>query len=365
MGKTDSILEDLRNLIVRGGLSPKSRLPTQRELVDRYRAGPMTIQNVFSRLARDGFIESKGNLGTFVAGNPPHLCDYGLVFISRQGVSDWRRFYTVLLNEASTINDGRARKMHFYHNIAGHTDSHAQQDRLLADMCAHKLAGVIFTTDPPAEMIHRVPWQSLPVPIVAIMSKPGIPGVPVVTLHDESFMARALDYLVSRGRRRVAFLDNMRPTLAAFEARQNYLLATIADKGMTCQSHWRLTAGALAAVGVRNIIQLLFEPGRSNRPDALFVTDDNFVEYATAGLMAAGVRVPEDVDVVAHCNFPWPAPNAMPIKRLGYDAREVLRQCMNVIDMQRQGQTPPKQVLVEAVFEEAVAAAVSVQHMAS
>ena len=68
---------------------------------------------------------------------------------------------------------------------------------------------------------------------------------------------------------------------------------------------------------------------------------------------------------MAHCNFPWPVPSAVPVKRIGYDAREVLEQCIRVIDMQRQGQTPPKQVLVEAVFEEELAAAVSSQLVAS
>ena len=361
MLKADNIVTVLRHQIVRGEFRPDSRFPTQRELAERFRTTPVTMQRVFDRLASDGFIRTKEGVGTYLVPNPPHLCDYGLVFISRQGAKDWRRFDTALLNEASTVNGEHARKMHFYHDIAGHTDSHAQRDRLLADMRAHKLAGVIFTTDPPTEMMHMVPWQSLPVPVVAIRSQPDIPGVPVVTPHDESFMARALDYLASRGRRRVAFLNRSQLNQVRLEKWQHVLRTLASERGMTFEPYWMLAVGM---EGTRNMIQLLFEPGRPNRPDALFITDDNLVEHATAGLVAAGVRVPEDVDVVAHCNFPWPVPSAVPIKRLGYDAREVLRQCMSVIDMQRQGQTPPKQVFVEAVFEEEVAAA-SEQHVAS
>jgi len=360
------LLRHLRTQIVTGDLPPGSRVPTRDELERRFGVSRGTTQRVFEALVRERFVESRGALGTFVSANPPHLCDYGLVFISRQGANDWRRFDTALLNEASTINEGRARKIHFYHNIVEHPDSQVERDRLLADTQAHKLAGIIFASNPPLEMRPVFLQPALPVPVVAIMSQPDLPGVTSVTLNSESFIAKALDYLISRGRRRIACL-NISGSLPTILNWQKRLLAIIAQHGMTTESYWMLAMGseAAAAASVSKIVHLLFEPGKPNRPDCLFITDDNLVEYATAGLVAAGVRVPDDVDVVAHCNFPWPVPSAIPIKRLGYNVQEVLRQCISIIDMQRQGQTPPKQVLVEAVFEEELAAAVSAQLVAS
>ena len=71
--------------------------------------------------------------------------------------------------------------------------------------------------------------------------------------------------------------------------------------------------------------------------DALIVMDDNLVEHASAGILAAGVRVPEQLDVVAHCNFPWPAPSVLPVARLGYRAAEVLDRCVDWINARREG----------------------------
>ena len=68
-----------------------------------------------------------------------------------------------------------------------------------------------------------------------------------------------------------------------------------------------------------------------------------YVEYATAGFVKAGIQVPGEVEVVAHCNFPWPTPSALPLQRLGYDVRECLQIFMKMIDRQRSGEpfAPP------------------------
>ena len=372
--RQSDILTEMRDEIVSGRLAPGMRLPTRRQLLKKYRSSLMTIHHVCNSLIRDGFAEPRGKLGTFVSANPPHLCDYGLVFYSRQGTKDWRRFDAAMLNEASTSDWTHARKMHFYYDIMGHSDAQAEQSRLLSDVSAHKLAGLIFTTNPPISVMEALSQQSLHVPVTAILGQADIPNLTAVMLNRESLIAKALDYLAGRGRRRVAFLNKFQSSnLARLEERQRQLeeqqrasekrqRASAAQRGMTCEPHWTLSVDTS---GVGNVVHLLFESGRPNRPDALIITDDNLVEYATAGLVTAGVRVPDDVDVVAHCNFPWPVPSAVPVKRIGYDTREVLRQCVSVIDMQRQGQTPPEQVFVEAVFEEEMAAVVSAQLVAS
>jgi DNA-binding LacI/PurR family transcriptional regulator len=91
-----------------------------------------------------------------------------------------------------------------------------------------------------------------------------------------------------------------------------------------------------------------------DRPDGLIVADDNMVEHATAGLVAAGAKVGEELDVVAHCNFPWAGPTVLPLKRLGYDARTVLQTCIELIDRQRRGESVPAVTRIEAKFEEEV-----------
>ena len=88
------------------------------------------------------------------------------------------------------------------------------------------------------------------------------------------------------------------------------------------------------------------------RPDALLITDDVFAEHGLRGVLDAGLRVPADVDIVAHCNFPLLKPSALPITRLGFPADQVLSAAFHAIDLQRQDLHAPRLTAVRAVFED-------------
>src|SRR5947208_1645303 len=93
------ILAHLHQRIVSGDLGPLSRLPTRRDLAEKFDASPVTVQLAFDQLTRSGFIESRGGKGTFVVANPPHLSHYALVFPLLPGDAEWSRIWTALSNE--------------------------------------------------------------------------------------------------------------------------------------------------------------------------------------------------------------------------------------------------------------------------
>ncbi|WP_328865486.1 GntR family transcriptional regulator [Streptomyces sp. NBC_00304] len=64
--KAEQVADALRVEIA--GMAPGDRLPTQRELVDRFGYAGQTIQNGLALLRAEGVIESAGNLGNFVSG---------------------------------------------------------------------------------------------------------------------------------------------------------------------------------------------------------------------------------------------------------------------------------------------------------
>jgi DNA-binding LacI/PurR family transcriptional regulator len=89
----------------------------------------------------------------------------------------------------------------------------------------------------------------------------------------------------------------------------------------------------------------------------LFIVDDNLAEGASSGLVMAGVSVPRDVEVVAHCNFPWLTPSVLPMQRIGFDTRQIMETAVNVIDMQRQDQAVQKVIRIPAVLESSASTA--------
>jgi DNA-binding transcriptional MocR family regulator len=67
--KNDSTLVDsLRSLLA--GLSPGDRLPSSRDLVQRYRVSPVTVSRAIAQLAAEGVLVTRPGSGTYVATRP-------------------------------------------------------------------------------------------------------------------------------------------------------------------------------------------------------------------------------------------------------------------------------------------------------
>jgi len=172
-------------------------------------------------------------------------------------------------------------------------------------------------------------------------------GIPIVDHDHKAFISKALDYLASRGRRRIAIL--LPGKVPDYE---DSFAAGLAARGMVSHPWWTLFFSPVEMQGASSTVHLLMRPGQDERPDGVIIADDNLVEEALAGLMAAGVRIPEDADVVAHANFPCVAKTPVPLKRLGYDCREMLRTCTQIIDAICSGEPVPPRTLIAPVFGE-------------
>jgi hypothetical protein len=89
--------------------------------------------------------------------------------------------------------------------------------------------------------------------------------------------------------------------------------------------------------------ELLFD--RTDRPDAVFLTDDNLVPPFLLGLKRARRKAGRDVYVLAHCNWPRPIGLADGVEHIGFDVREVLSAAKACIDAQRAGEASPTRVI--------------------
>lgn len=345
--KCKAILETMRQRIVAGEWSPGSQLPIRAELERAFGVSSMTMQKALDQLSRDGFTYGKRRWGTFVVDNPPHLSRYGLVFPNRPGVSPELRFWTALINVATNVPRSPARQMPVFYGVDDHADSEDYQ-RLLGDVRHHRLAGLIFPSFP----FHLTDTPILLEPSlsrVAIMPGP-VEGhdVTALVLDGRSFIDQALEYFAKRGRRRIAVLG----APGQQELFAEYLHEGLAPRRMKTQPYWLHEVSQFVAQGAQACVHLLLRGRPEERPDGLIIADDNLVEYGVAGAMAAGVQLGKDADVVAHCNFPWPPLQGVAIKRLGYDARQLLELGIEIIDRQRRGEGSPASVRVPAVFEE-------------
>jgi DNA-binding transcriptional regulator YhcF (GntR family) len=348
--KYTSVASEIRRRIASGEFSPGSQLPHRTELEQVFQVSKVTLQRVMNTLIADGFIDATRNKGSFVVDRPPHLSRYALAFQETpQGNSaerhHWTRFWMALINEATCLERANNISLPVFYGIDGHTDTPDYQ-KLVQEVEEHRLGGVIFVAAHP-----RLPDLSLVrrtgVPAVTVQCPPQ-EGVPCVVIDYESFVIRALEHLRERGRHRVAFIcpSNFADYMSDFLQEQ-----TVAH-GMETRPYWIQGIETQVPSAARNCVHLLMAPVQPERPDALIITDDNLTEAATSGLLAAGIKVPGDMDVVGHANFPWKTPCVVETRRLGYDIRPILNACIQSINVQRRCDTAPQIINMTAQFED-------------
>jgi DNA-binding LacI/PurR family transcriptional regulator len=350
--REDRIAVNLRRRIVAGVLHPGMRLPTRVQLQKEFDSANETVQRAMSRLIDDGFLVPRGRLGTFVAEKPSHLHRYGVVFCGDPAdpmMWETMKFQMFLYREVLEMQSSRKRDIVSYTKVDGHTDSGDYQ-RLVNDIQNERLAGVIFDvptylTKPPLSAVLDTPGM----PFVTIMDGTSHPNLSAVSLNRYQVMEHALDYLHAHKRQRVALLAGSGSYDSQLVARFE---REVARHGMTTRPYWMQSILPGAAKWARNCANLLMNA--KEVPDALFIDDDNLVEYATAGLVDAGVRIPQDLEVVAHCNFPAITPSMVPAKRIGFDVRQVLNTCLDVIARRRRHENVSGVTEVNPLFDDEV-----------
>lgn len=344
IAKQSRISEHLRKEIIEGKLPPGGRLPTQVQLVEKFRVSGVTIQRAIDRLSREGFIHTRGRNGTFVTSHPPHLYSYGVVFRD-QAHAGRSRYHEMLEAQALRMQRAGDRTVTIFRGITGHEDNEESR-QLLALVRSHQLAGLLLID---GDTFDNTPLLDEPgICRAAIMSRQVASlNCPIIFPDMTGMVDLALDTLVARGRKRIACLT----TVPVFQLVGEYLQQALEARNLIAYPRWMQIVPHDIPEAVRNTVLLLMSSGQE-RPDGLFIVDDNLAEGASTGLVAAGVTVPTDVEVVAHCNFPWSSPSVLPMQRVGFDTRQILETAVNVIDIQRQGLRTPTVTRIGAVLEE-------------
>jgi DNA-binding LacI/PurR family transcriptional regulator len=334
--------------MVSGKIKPGEMIPTHETLERRLRVQSPTVRAAMDVLRAEGFIESRHRRGNFVAERPPYLYQYGLVFWNdpKAPFADltWSRYFQALTLAVTEFERTSGKRVLQFHGVDWHTDSPDRQ-RLIEHMETQRLAGVVFANIP--LFLGHSPILELPgIPRVAFQAGSGHPSMRAVSLDSRQWFDKALDDCLARGHRRVALIEyGGGAKNIAEQFREG-----VARRGMTALPRWRQIVSMSNPDGARLAVELLMAD--RERPDALLINDDNFVEPAVAGLVAAGVRVPEELTVVGHANFPLPPAKDLPVRLLGYDQRAMLRAAIALIDCCRSGEKSSQLVTLPPLWEE-------------
>lgn len=349
--KQSKIADALRQQIVDGTIPPGGRLPLREQLQERFDVSSATLQSALTRLMQDGFVQSQGRSGTFVVDHPPHLNRYAIAFSNPPKNTGVRSRFWASLSELATALDAEEDPHRFpiYYGIDGHMDTEACQ-LLYADMKNQRLAGVIYPFIRWQDADHSPLTEQPPAPTVVITTEPDQWRGPTIVPDMGALIDRALDELKERGRKRVALLTTSNGLPQWYEQ----FLTGVASRGMETRPYWMQCVAWPEIHWGHNIAELLMQSTHKDRPDGLIILDDNIAEHVVAGLSAAGVRGPQDVEIIAHTNFPTPSNSILPMRRMGFDVRQFLDSAISLINDARRGKKTPHVTHIAPVLENEV-----------
>ena len=308
-------------------MTPGTKLPNRVELVRRYRSSSHTVQRAFNLLLEEGILRACIQ-GTFVAEAGVSSLPYVLVMLRTTPQS---HLQNVLEQEAKRLDrQGWPFLVAWIGPNGIYSPEYKKLNRLVH---SHRLAGLILVN---ASSI------CIPSPMV---EEPHIPRVWVEgsrasTGCHVSFSGNLLDEAihecVAHGHRRIAAI---RPVQFDAEIPRDYMqfAARLTRHGLEAMpNRWiptNLSTPETAGFAARSLMLL----PDSMRPDVVIIEDDNLVPAATRGLRDSDPAQRKRLDVIAHTNFPCPTEAFVPVRRIGYDIRELLERCRAAIDDQRDG----------------------------
>jgi DNA-binding LacI/PurR family transcriptional regulator len=344
--KHQDVIDRLRQQIVNGELSPGQRLKTYGQIKDEYNVCHATVLRAIDRLKRDGFVRSDGRRGMFVSDHPPHLFTYALVYPSQPDADKhWAGVCAAVASEAIALEQatGQTVKIRHYYNVDGHIDNEGYQS-LLHEAQADRLAGMILL-DPGDSLLCSDLVSQAYVPCVALTYKSLTGDICQVDYNTAAFASRAVDYLQQQGKYNIAVLAASDDKLAIFTGE-------LAKRGLRTEPYWQFVLSPAMPGAAASICHLLMQALPDRRPDGLVIANDNMVEHALHGISQARMKVPDELGIVGHSNWPLLSTPVLPIKRLGFYAGQTLRMCMDAIDAFRRGDVAPVCQIVEPMFED-------------
>jgi len=347
--KHDKIVKRLRSAIVEGSIAPGARLPLRVELEDQFGASRVTVQRALDTLQRDGFTIARGRNGTYVADHPPSHTHLGIVFSDHPTSPTWTGYHECLLKLAQEHERHSELRFPIYFGIQHPGEGDYPQ--LLEDITSQRLAGVIHA-EGPWHLYQDPVINRGDIPRVVVMSK--VPQGQLscwgsVRFDYESMVRISLQRLKDLGCQRIASI------LIASDAQSVSVLKTQAQElGLRQEPFWHQAVSHNGRAWAGNLAQVLMRLPERDRPDGLFISDDNLVSYVCRSLIDGNVSIGQELKIVAHASFPCRENNLVRIEQVGFDIRDLLSKCIQLVKYHRSGDGDDRHISLEAIHEDHV-----------
>lgn len=326
--KRAQLEKELKDKIISGEFAPGSRLPTYEQMNRRFNASRATFHFTLRKLKSEGFLYGIERKGVFVPEKLPNRTRFALLFEDSEHEN---LFLSKLAREAVLLNADREQEFVFFRGYRRTSKELPQWNELREQLEQRRLAGCCFFFDPVQPELRQLIRDFPDVPKLMYNDYPAKEGFTFLSLDQRSCAEQGVSCLKEQDCRRLAILSkDLQPLAGEVEK-------CAARGGLECREEWIHSVPSLLPHYAEHLILLLMSLPADRRPDALYITDDNLLNNILAGLVKAGIRVPEELKIVCHTNFPDNAPAILPIRKIGFDVREILLESVRVIGLIHSG----------------------------
>lgn len=330
--------KQMRQIIISGKWPCGEKLPPYTSLEKMFPVSRVILHRAVARLQREGFLNGFERKGVYVSENPPHLKRIALLLASPE---KYNRFSAILAKDSAVI----AKEKGYEIVVLAHQNRAfydvAEGEELLGDLALNRYAGMIVAIDPETSPLPKIFDTDIPKVYMYGVTPDGGFGI----VHDNrALVYNAMKHLRDNGAKRVAVLAHGYGNPLLQHARTMF-----AEFGFESRPEW--TIGFDEEKLSEPIARLMFAPGREQRPDGLFIADDNFTEHVARGIMASGIKVPEELKIISHCNWSMPPKRLIPMELIGFDSRRIISESLRIIEMYNAGGKPEHNISLPPLME--------------
>lgn len=287
--KYEHLAEALRNEIVSGRLNPGDAIPSQQQLIDRYRVSLSTVRKSLSRLAEEGYVGARHGKGVFVldAGRRAAQAQQkaiGFVMLNDRSQPDVMDL--AVLNGATQAAQKLGRRL-LYNFVTPTPEGVENLEQFLGDV-----DGVILRTSPPPPVIdclrrHRAHIVSLDRPQSLSMSQGEYS-----TVHYED---RSSGYSVGQ----ILGLHGHRKVVLLHFSSAPAVRPMVSGLRRACEDFDMAPPEVLESHGKEQNLRVTRELGRREDISAVIVVGWGHCNTFTGRLIDWGVGIPEDKSILA------------------------------------------------------------------
>ncbi|KAA9029909.1 LacI family DNA-binding transcriptional regulator [Niallia endozanthoxylica] len=179
-------------------------------------------------------------------------------------------------------------------------DSVEKQDQILSSMIEHRVGGIILcpVSESADETVNRL--NKLQIPAILAVRELAGSNCDFVGVDYQAGSQMAVEHLIKKGHKRVAFLGGYRKASTWIERMEGYSLA-LQQAGIELDGSIVIDSVPTREGGVDAVRQLLSLP---NRPTAIFCFSDLVAFGVVQGVREAGLKPGEDIAIMGFDNIP-------------------------------------------------------------